>query len=379
MAGPIRISILADAASATAGVKQLSADVEQSVGRTASSLGDLSEHSRRAGKDTARGFEAAGEGADKAEQRAQGFRDTLTGVGDVMSGTSQIAKGDLFGGLVTLGGGFADIAGGAAGFLIPALQKAAGAMKALNLTFLTNPVFLVVAAIVALVAVFVIAYKRSETFRRIVNAAFGGVLAGARAVWGWIRAAFPVLMSWISNPFRTGARLATAAVSGVVAFVRRVPGWIKGVFSGAGSWLWDAGKQIVVGLLNGILSLQSWLIGKVQGFIARVVPGPIRSALGISSPSKVTRQLGRFVGEGLALGLGDRVDAVAKASGGLAAASVPTLAGGGLAGSGGLAGAGGISITFGGTGDPLLDAILVELRRRIRISGGDVQAFLGRA
>ena len=180
MAGPIRIAILADAGQATAGVKQLSADVESSVGRTATALESSAKRSKQAGADMADGIERGVEGADKAEQRAMGFRDTLTGVQDTMSGTAMIAKGDLLGGFLTLGMGIGDLASGFANLLIPVLGKAGAAMKALNLTFLTNPVFLVIAAIVALVAIFVIAYKRSETFRRIVNGAFGAVVAGGR-------------------------------------------------------------------------------------------------------------------------------------------------------------------------------------------------------
>lgn len=56
------------------------------------------------------------------------------------------------------------------GLLAAALLAAAAAQLLLNLAFLANPVGLVVIAIAALVAGLIIAYKRSETFRDIVNA-----------------------------------------------------------------------------------------------------------------------------------------------------------------------------------------------------------------
>lgn len=48
-------------------------------------------------------------------------------------------------------------------------KRAAAGQAALNATMLANPIVLVVAAIAALVAGFVLAYKKSETFRNIIN------------------------------------------------------------------------------------------------------------------------------------------------------------------------------------------------------------------
>ncbi|MDN5906905.1 MAG: tape measure protein, partial [Staphylococcus equorum] len=50
----------------------------------------------------------------------------------------------------------------------------------------TGPVGLTIAAIVALGAAFVIAYKKSETFRNIVNGAISGVVAGFKILWSGI-------------------------------------------------------------------------------------------------------------------------------------------------------------------------------------------------
>lgn len=334
MAGPIKIAILADAKGATAGVKTFSRDVETSVGNASDSLGRASRDTRAHSKDMSDSFDRATDGADKSETRAQGFADTLTGVQDVMSGTSQIAKGDLAGGLLTLGTGFADLAGGAAAFLIPAISSAAGAMKALNLTFLSNPVFLVIAAIVALVAIFIIAYKKSETFRRIVDGAFRGVQRAASAAWRWVKSNWPLLLAIITGPIGLAVRWVVRHMDTIKSKIKSVPTAIKGAFKGAGSWLKSAGRQIVQGLWNGITGLAGWLIGKVQDFIARTVPGPIRRALGIASPSRVARGLGRFVGQGLGLGLGDEESRVRSAAGALAAASLPIGAGGASGGSG---------------------------------------------
>ncbi|MEB8088263.1 peptidoglycan DD-metalloendopeptidase family protein [Staphylococcus pseudoxylosus] len=54
------------------------------------------------------------------------------------------------------------------------------------LTLATGPVGLTIAAIVALGAAFVIAYKKSETFRNIVNGAVSGVVAAFKWLWSGI-------------------------------------------------------------------------------------------------------------------------------------------------------------------------------------------------
>ncbi|MBF0814040.1 peptidoglycan DD-metalloendopeptidase family protein [Staphylococcus saprophyticus] len=54
------------------------------------------------------------------------------------------------------------------------------------LTLATGPVGLTIAAIVALGAAFVIAYKKSETFRNIVNGAVSGVVTAFKLLWSGI-------------------------------------------------------------------------------------------------------------------------------------------------------------------------------------------------
>lgn len=57
----------------------------------------------------------------------------------------------------------------------------------LNAAMSANPIGLVVAAIAALVAGFVLAYKKSETFRNIVQGAWNGIKVAAEAVWNFLK------------------------------------------------------------------------------------------------------------------------------------------------------------------------------------------------
>lgn len=60
------------------------------------------------------------------------------------------------------------------------------AQVALNVVLSANPIGLVVLAIGALVAAIVIAYRNSNTFRNIVNAAFRGIAAAAKFMWNTV-------------------------------------------------------------------------------------------------------------------------------------------------------------------------------------------------
>jgi len=104
-------------------------------------------------------------------------------------------------------------------------------------------------------------------------------------------------------------------VNGVSGMIGQVGGFfsglwdtITGALSGAGKWLFDAGQNIVNGLFDGIKSLA----GTIGNFFLGLLPGwivePFKLALGIQSPSRVFRQLGNHIGEGLMMGTGDKKD-----------------------------------------------------------------------
>lgn len=95
-------------------------------------------------------------------------------------------------------------------------------------------------------------------------------------------------------------------VNGVSSMIGQVGGFfsglwdtITGALSGAGQWLFDAGKNIVQGLFDGIKSLA----GTIGNFFLSLLPGwivePFKLALGIHSPSRVFKGLGVNIGQGL--------------------------------------------------------------------------------
>ena len=65
---------------------------------------------------------------------------------------------------------------------------------ALKVAFTANPVGLIIAAIVAVIAIFVLLYKKCEWFRNGVNKAWKAIKEGFKATWTWIKNKFHALM-----------------------------------------------------------------------------------------------------------------------------------------------------------------------------------------
>ena len=134
-------------------------------------------------------------------------------------------------------------------------QAWAIAQKVLNASFLTNPVFLVIAGIVALGAALVIAYKKSETFRKIVNGAFAGVKAVAGAVVGWftgsvvpfftkkLPGAFGAVISWTRKNWPTILGILTGPIGWAVLAITKNKDKIAGVFTGLKNWVGTTWKK----------------------------------------------------------------------------------------------------------------------------------------
>lgn len=275
----------------------------------------------------------------------------------------------------------------------------AAAQALLNAIMLINPFVAIIAGIVALVAMFIYAWKNSETFRDVVTGVWesvkGAVMAvlnwftgtlwpGIQAVWNgitnglgavkdffvnaWtamvsfvssipsrITGFFSGIAGWFSNLWSGIKNFAVDAWNGLLGFIRGLPGQIMGVFSNAGSWLLNTGKNIIEGLWNGIKSMGSWIVSKITSFAKSMIPGPIAKVLGISSPSKLMAEYGRYTVQGLRVGLENNagVRAVKNASADLARAvaggfGAPQLAVAGSAAGAGSARGGDIHIHFDG-------------------------------
>lgn len=99
----------------------------------------------------------------------------------------------------------------------------------------------------------------------------------------------------------------TDIYNSVAEWFGKIPGkiseiWRKAISYLKGINLYQIGKDIIWGLVNGIGSMARAVWDKAKS-IARGIGSAIKRTLGINSPSKVTTAFGRFVGQGLYLGI----------------------------------------------------------------------------
>lgn len=74
------------------------------------------------------------------------------------------------------------------------------AQIALNFAFLSNPIFLVVAAVVALIAIFVVAYNKIDWFRNFVDTAFEAIKNAIATAFNWVKENWPLLLAILTGP-----------------------------------------------------------------------------------------------------------------------------------------------------------------------------------
>lgn len=145
-----------------------------------------------------------------------------------------------------------------------------------------------------------------------------------------LRVLVPILVYLITVLAKLAAGILTGlakAITWLVSMLGRIGGWVVGAFKGAGKWLYNIGKTILIGLWNGIAAMGSWVARQIGNLVKAIIPGPIRAVLGIHSPSRVTTELGRLTGQGLAVGMVAATGLVQRAAGGLAQAAVPAIPG----------------------------------------------------
>ena len=142
-----------------------------------------------------------------------------------------------------------------------------------------------------------------------ISATITGAVNAIRSTWTSVWSSISGFFSGIWNGMRN-------AVGSAVGFigdkVRGIKDTVFGALSGAGEWLRDTGRNLIQGLINGIGDMFGWVRDKICSLGDNIL-GWAKGVLGIGSPSKIFAQYGRWLDEGLAIGIGDAAGQVGKA------------------------------------------------------------------
>ena len=164
------------------------------------------------------------------------------------------------------------------------------AQRVLNLALRANPIGLVITAVALLAAGLVIAYKRSETFRNIVNSALNSVAGAAKAlasaftrVWDAARSAF----SWIVDHWRVAA-FALGPLGAAIVLIATHFDRVKAAGVGAFNAVAGAVRAVasaITSAIDAVKSLIAWLGRiKVPSIKLPHIPGTSSSTYAGASP-----------------------------------------------------------------------------------------------
>lgn len=297
MARQITLELLAESGKFESGMKD--------AARAAEVNGEKIEDAAKKADRMGNALSTAGEKADASESKFIGLADVASGLGDLFGiealgpiAATGLALGDLTGGFASL----APVMTGAIDNIknLSLVTKAQSAAQgALNLVMSLNPIFLVVAAVAALIAVFVVAYKNSETFRDIVDGAFKTVKNAIMGVYNWVKDNWPLLLGILTGPIGLAVVAISTHWDTIVGFVTALPGRIAGAASG----MWDGIKNAFKAAINWIIDGWNRLQFSMPGFEAF---GQKIGGFTVGMPDIPRLASGGFLGAGQAAIIGER-------------------------------------------------------------------------
>lgn len=141
--------------------------------------------------------------------------------------------------------------------------------------------------------------------RNTITNAVNAIKSTWTSIWNSISSFFTGIWNGMKN-----------AVGNAVGFigdkVRGIKDTVFGALRGAGGWLRDTGRNLIQGLINGIGDMFGWVRDKICSLGSNVLSWA-KGVLGIGSPSRIFKQYGQWLDEGLAIGIDDAASRVGKA------------------------------------------------------------------
>ena len=246
-----------------------------------------------------------------------------------------VKKIEAFIGIVKKVVGIIKTVGGAIKFAFSAFDAVTGivgkvstALHALWGVLAANPILLVVAAIAAVTAALVIFFTKTKKGRKM----WASFVKWLKNLWAGIKKTCEHIWKAITDDINGTARNIQKGWQGITGFFSKIGKGIKNVFTGLVKWfaslpknMLTIGKNIIQGLINGIVSKAQALWDKVKG-IAKHLPKWMQGPLQINSPSRVMRdQVGKYVGLGLVEGIDATTGDVMESARKLANSAIPSL------------------------------------------------------
>ena len=134
--------------------------------------------------------------------------------------------------------------------------------------------------------------KAKEVASNFINKVIEFIKQLPSKVWTWLVQTVSKVASWGTNLASKGKEAAKKLFDAVINKVKEIPGKLKSI-----------GSDIVKGLWNGINDMTGWIASKIKGFGKSVTDG-LKKFFKIKSPSRLmAEEVGRWLPEGIAVGI----------------------------------------------------------------------------
>ena len=164
-----------------------------------------------------------------------------------------------------------------------------GAMAILNAVLAINPITLIIVAVAALAAGLVYAYKKSETFRNVVNTVWAAIKTALLVAWSYIQPVLSSIASWVGSWLPEAFNILKTVVGVAFDFIKTyVSGWwavastvfqaawwyISNVLAPVFTWLW---QNIIAPAFSAIGDAISWAWNNVISPVFGALSGGVGS------------------------------------------------------------------------------------------------------
>jgi len=254
-----------------------------------------------------------------------------------------------------------------------ATKAAAAGQWLLDAAMDASPITLIIIALVALVAAFVYCWTHFAAFRdfwkatwklitdaaddawKLIEKAFDAIVKAAEAVVNWVKGHWPLLLEILTGPIGIAVGIivhywkqisggfsdAWSEVKSLAGdglhFVASLPGKILAALGDVGSLLYNAGANIIKGLINGIESMFSAVTSTVSSLASEIgnffphSPAKKGPLSGSGSPQLSGRTIAKQLATGIVAGATDVTGAMAHLTGAASGGLALRMAGGGAA------------------------------------------------
>jgi phage-related protein len=145
-----------------------------------------------------------------------------------------------------------------------------------------------------------------NAMKQVITTVWNAVKQVTLTIWNAISSAISSVVNAIGNVISAGFNAARNVISNIMNSIKTtiVNIWntIVSTIQGWVGKMRTVGSDMIKGLWNGIKDMGSWIKNKILGFLEGITDN-IKDFFGIASPSKLFKEFGGFLGEGLAIGI----------------------------------------------------------------------------